>query len=96
MENPFLTILERLTNIESKVDAAISTTKNADGLSKDDFLLIDAAAEYLGVKKSTLYSYTRQKKIRHYKVSTNVYFKRSDLNDYIGSGLIDSSRRRSA
>jgi len=89
MENPFLEINNRLDEVLGKVNQVLDKNLNADGLDKDEFFLIDQAADYLGVKKSTIYTYTRTRKIRHYKRATNIYFKKSELNDYILKGLVE-------
>ena len=42
------------------------------------------ASEYLGISKSTLYQWTSRKMIPYLKVNRKmVYFKKSDLDDFI-------------
>ena len=48
------------------------------------FMDIDAASEYLRLSQRTLYSYTREKVLPHYKLrSRRVYFKKDDLDDFV-------------
>lgn len=43
-----------------------------------------AAAEYIGVKKTTMYNLTCQKKIKHFKPGGHrVLFYKSDLDNYL-------------
>ena len=72
-----------------KVNLVLQSNLNQDGLDKDEFVLIDKAVEYLGLKESTLYTYTRNKRLRHYKRGGRVYFKKSELNAFIEKGLVE-------
>jgi excisionase family DNA binding protein len=89
IENPFQFLFDKMEKIESKVDVVVSARLNADGLNKDEFLSVEQTAEYLGVKTSTIYSYTRSRKLRHYKRGSMIYFRRSDINAYIEQGLVE-------
>ena len=44
---------------------------------------VTEAAEFLGIKKSTLYEWIVQKKVPHYKVGRLVKFKREDLEAWL-------------
>ncbi len=49
-----------------------------------EFLTIDEAADFLSLKKSTIYSYTHKKIIKHYKpTGRKLYFKLQDLEKFI-------------
>jgi excisionase family DNA binding protein len=51
---------------------------------KRKFLTLAEAAEYLGLQKSTLYSYCKQRLIRFYKVrNRRNYFLKEDLDNFI-------------
>jgi len=50
---------------------------------KKPFLSIDEAAEYLDLKKATLYSYTSRKIIPFRKVRRKIYFDRNELNNFV-------------
>lgn len=47
---------------------------------------IDLAVEVTGLAKPTIYSLVCDRKIPHYKMGKNLYFKRKDLEDWITSG----------
>jgi len=47
------------------------------------------AANYLGIKRSTLYKYTSSRKIPHVKVGRLVKFQREDLDDWIGKHKVE-------
>ena len=57
------------------------------------FLTLYEASEYLGLARSTLYSYVRKKTLPYYKPNGRiVYFKLEDLNNFV---LNESSHYRS-
>lgn len=93
MENPFEAILAEIRDYRAEVKEVIDKSKNEHGLDKDEFLRLEPAAEYLGVKASTLRSYINQKVIVYYKRSTMIYLKKSDLNEYIEQGKVEKKNR---
>ncbi len=46
-------------------------------------LSVEASASYLGVRKSTIYSWAAQKKIPSVKIGRRLLFDRKDLDDII-------------
>jgi len=52
-------------------------------IREHELLSIEEAAEYLGVKKSTMYSWVFYRKIPFVKVGRLVKFERIDLNKWI-------------
>jgi len=55
-------------------------------LKKKDapFLNLREAAKYLGLAPATIYQFTSQKRLPHYKMGgRRLYFKKSDLDDFI-------------
>ena len=55
---------------------------------ENGFLNIQEAADYLGVKKSTLYHITARKCIRYYKAG-GLKFLEEDLKNYILNGVVE-------
>lgn len=53
--------------------------------SDDPLFDVEAAANYCGVKKSTVYKWRRQKLLPCVRVCNDVRFRRSDLNKFIQS-----------
>ena len=50
----------------------------------DNYISIEEAAEYLGVKKSTIRSWIKNKGMPHYRVGGKLLkFKRSEIADWI-------------
>lgn len=53
-----------------------------------DVLTIDEASIFLGISKSTLWKYTSQNKIPHYKSGKRLYFKKSELEEWMLSNKV--------
>lgn len=51
-------------------------------LALTDFMNIDAAAEFLKVKRSTLYAWVHQRRIPHRKHGRRLVFARQDLENW--------------
>jgi excisionase family DNA binding protein len=47
------------------------------------FITVEDASTYLGIKKSTLYSYTHKRMIPFFKPSHKIYFRIEDLNSFV-------------
>jgi excisionase family DNA binding protein len=56
-------------------------------MNKLELLTINEACKYLGVKKSTLYSWSFQKKIPHVKVGKLLKFEISQLNEWLRQNM---------
>lgn len=52
----------------------------------DNYIGIEEAAEYLGVKVVTLRSWSKSKKVPAHKVGKLWKFKRSELDEWVKSG----------
>lgn len=53
-------------------------------LAQKEVLTLDEAAQYTGMKKSSLYKLTSEKKIPHYKPNgKNCFFRRTELEDWL-------------
>jgi excisionase family DNA binding protein len=55
----------------------------SDKIWKQKLLSVTEAADFLGIKKSTLYEWIIQKKVPYYKVGRLVKFKREDLETWL-------------
>lgn len=52
--------------------------------AQKEVLTLDEAAQYTGMKKSSLYKLTSEKKIPHYKPNgKNCFFRRTELEDWL-------------
>ena len=60
-----------------------------DLLVKDpekEILSVDEAADYLGLSKQTVYQHVHKRKIPHSKRGRRLFFRRSELNDWLDKG----------
>jgi excisionase family DNA binding protein len=79
MENPFELILDKLNNIES----LIKELKIQNQPAPIEIMNINQVADYIGVAKSTIYKYTACRMIPHSKQGKKIYFKKSELDEWI-------------
>lgn len=56
--------------------------------SEINFISFEDACKYLQVTASKLYQLTSQKQITFYKPQGKIYFKKSDLDKWIASGIV--------
>lgn len=85
MENPFEIIIEKLNYIESLLlsmnEIDNNTIKNVEGVN--EILTTEEAAKFLSLAKSTLYGMTCQREIPHFKRGKKLYFKRTELDEWL-------------
>jgi excisionase family DNA binding protein len=55
-----------------------------------EILNVDELSEYLGIKKSSLYSKVERKEIPHYKIGHLVRFKRSDIDLWMEKSKVET------
>ena len=60
-----------------------------------EYITIDKAAEMLSVSIKTMYHYNRNRIIPYYKPSRIIYYKESDLRDFIEKGKCYSQKELS-
>jgi len=51
-----------------------------------EILSVDEAADFLGISKQTIYQHVHKRKIPHSKRGRRLFFRRSELNDWIDKG----------
>lgn len=88
MDNIILTTpaeLERLIT-KSVAQAMAGIVQNTE----PEFISIDQAAELVNLSKHTLYSIVNKREIPYYKRGKRLYFKKPDLQDWIGSQKVRS------
>ena len=77
--------------IETKIMQQLAEIKALTLLAAKEMLTIDDAVLYTGLGKSYLYVLTCKKKIPFYKPNGNkVYFKKSELNDWLQRNRVAS------
>ncbi len=81
MENPFELILDKLNTIENLLKTVM---KNDNGtVTITEVLNLNQAAEYVSLSKSAIYKKTSERNIPHFKQGKKLYFKRSELDDWL-------------
>lgn len=84
MENPFLEITARLDALAVDVRALKSRTMNDK--PADEIGGLDLAVEITGLARRTLYKLTHRREIPHRRVGGRLYFRRSELEQWIDAG----------
>lgn len=88
MENPFELILEKLNSIENLLKTVM---KNDNGtVTITEVLNLNQAAEYVSLSKSAIYKKTSERNIPHFKKGKKLYFKRSELDNWLTSMKIST------
>ncbi len=100
-EAPPLTLEERVTLMEGRLaglDSASDVVRRLEKVeawyfAKKEYLTFEEACEYLGVSKSKLYKLTSTFSIPcHKPVGRMLYFNREELNEWLRSNPIKTSR----
>jgi len=86
MENPFLVISNRLSNIENLLLNANLQNQKTTEHKDDELLTTEQTAEFLSLSKFTLYGLINRREIPCMKRSKRVYFLKKDLLEYLQQG----------
>lgn len=81
MENPFELIIDKLNNIENLLKAVMK--KDNGTIVVTEVFNLNQAAEYVSLSKSAIYKKTSERNIPHFKQGKKLYFKRSELDDWL-------------
>ena len=85
MENPFEVISERLDSIEALLEK-LQSDKVAANSEEEKFLNPQEAADFLRDALATLFGRTSKNEIPFYKRGKKLYFKKSELIEWIEAG----------
>jgi len=88
MENPFELIIQKLNTIESLLRTAMKPEVSKSLLP--EVINIDEAADYAHLSKSAIYKKTSERTIPHFKQGKKLYFKRSELDEWLTKNKIDT------
>ena len=88
MENPFELILERLDRIEKAITALNYISYIPDS---NQIMNIAEVAAYIKVAKATIYGMTHRNTIPHYKNGKKLFFKKSEIDEWIFSKRIKTN-----
>ena len=86
MENPFELILNKLNAIEELLKKTINDDKGSAVVMNavaPDVLNLNQASEYISLSKSAIYKKTSDRTIPHFKQGKKLYFKSSELNEWL-------------
>jgi len=83
MENPFELILDKLNTIENLLRVVKKDDKITVPIA--EVFNLNQAAEYVSLSKSAIYKKTSERNIPHFKQGKKLYFKRSELDDWLTS-----------
>jgi excisionase family DNA binding protein len=75
INNPFETILKRLSGIENQIRFLHQNQNRPE----PDFLTVDQAAAFLNFSKGTVYKKCSLGELPHYKSGKKLHFKKSEL-----------------
>ena len=83
MENPFISIIERLEEVDVKLSRLLQA-QEAHGLYRSDELMnINEVAKYLDESVQSIYSRTSQRTIPFYKKGKKLLFKKTEILDWL-------------
>jgi len=88
-ENPFEAIAARFNSLESLVldiKQLVTAGKIGDKPVEDEILNVRQASDLLNLAIPTIYSFTSKRKLPHSKRGKKLYFKKSELLQWIQSG----------
>lgn len=83
MQNPFELIFDKLNNIENLLKAVMK--KDNGTIVVTEVFNLNQAAEYVSLSKSAIYKKTSERNIPHFKQGKKLYFKRSELDNWLTS-----------
>lgn len=87
MENPFEIILEKLNSIEKAIEKL-----NAVSNDEQEFMNLEQVSSFIGLAKPTVYGLTHKRKIPHFKAGKRLYFKKSDIMNWITSSKVKTKQ----
>jgi len=95
MENPFEILLTKLNHIEDMLNDLKRASENSlltsQSKSSPDILNVNQIADYLSVSKATIYKYTADRIIPHFKRGKRLYFKKSDVEAWVTAHRVSSN-----
>lgn len=90
MENPFELIMRKLDAIESLL-RNVSSVPDKQLAPVAEVLNLNQASEYISLSKSAIYKKTSERNIPHFKKGKKLYFKRSELDEWLTENKISTN-----
>ena len=88
MENPFEVILDKLNTIENLLRIVKKDDKITVPIA--EVFNLTQATEYVSLSKSAIYKKTSKRNIPHLKKGKKLYFKRSELDEWLTENKIST------
>ncbi len=76
-----------MNSIEKEIEKLNTTSKN-----EEDFMNIDQVSSFIDLSKPTVYGLTHIQKIPYFKASSRLYFKKSDIVNWITSSKVNTKQ----
>jgi predicted DNA-binding transcriptional regulator AlpA len=86
MNNPFLEIDRRLSNIETLILNSLNKRTEATQNEIEKPIKLDDVVKLTGLTKPTLYGYVQRNELPHFKKGNRLYFFKSEIIDWIKTG----------
>ena len=88
MENPFDIIVQRLDSIEKLLNELSKNANNSKPpKDTDEIMTVQQLSDYLTIARQTIYGKCSSKEIPYYKRGKRLYFKKSEINNWINNGI---------
>lgn len=94
MNNPFVEITERLTNIEASLNQIKNNSTQTDPTEPSkEFLTVDEVAALLRLTKPTVYTKCHKRELPYMKRGSRLYFSKDDIVKYIKEGYTPTAEQ---
>lgn len=90
-ENPFKILEDRLQKIEDLLKKTMFENVSKQVEKEPEYLNLEQAANFLLLAKSTVYSYCSTGRLPFIKKHSKLYFKKSELENWLNSGAKNSN-----
>jgi excisionase family DNA binding protein len=83
MENPFVSIIERLEDLDSKLSRLLQAQEIHSLHKSDELMNISEVAKFLDESVQSIYSRTSRRTIPFYKKGKKLLFKKTEILDWL-------------
>ena len=83
MENPFISIIERLENLDVKLSRLLQAQEIHGLYRSDELMNISEVAKFLDESVQSIYSRTSRRTIPFYKKGKKLLFKKTEILDWL-------------
>lgn len=83
MENPFISIIERLEDLDVKLSRLLQAQETHGLYRSDELMNINEVAKFLDESIQSIYSRTSKRTIPFYKKGKKLLFKKTEILDWL-------------